>query len=120
MKSQIKTLRNKTDKLFQEYGRLLADKCEVCGGTYSCRHHYFPKSMSSALRYDIDNGIALCQSCHFSHHNGNPVIHSEVLKNRGQKWHDNLLKKKVIVKTDRLFYEKHIERLKKEIENLNK
>ena len=115
MKS-IKTLRNKADKLYQELGRLLASKCEVCGGEYSCRHHFFPKSMCSALRYNIDNGIALCQKCHFFHHNGNPTIHKIVLEKRGDEWYNNLLKiKNSYVKTDKKFYEENIERLQKEI-----
>ena len=115
-KPAIKTLRNKADKLYQELGRELADKCEICGGRYSCRHHFFPKSMCSNLRYDINNGISICQGCHFSHHNGNPVIHQVVLKQRGNEWFNDLLKKKnTYVKTDRFFYELHIKNLQDKI-----
>ncbi len=115
-RNPIKTLRNKADRLYQELGRLLAYRCEICGGQYSCRHHYFPKSMCSNLRYDIDNGIAICQKCHFQHHNGNPTIHKTVEQKRGDKWYQELLiKKNTYVKTDKNFYEEKIKELQEQI-----
>jgi hypothetical protein len=116
-RNPIKTLRNKADRLYQELGRLLADKCEVCSGEYSCRHHYFPKSMCSNLRYDINNGIALCAGCHLRHHSGDPTIHRTVEKQRGDKWYKDLLvKKNTYVKTDKKFYEEKIKELQDQIE----
>lgn len=67
-----KTLRNKADKLLQEIGRIVyGDKgCLVCEGEYSCLHHFKYKSQSTALRYDLENCIPICASCHHKIHNG--------------------------------------------------
>jgi hypothetical protein len=73
--------------------------------------------MCSALRYNMDNGIAICQSCHFQHHNGNPTIHKKVEEQRGKKWYNDLLKiKNSYVKTDKNFYEEKIKDLQERIE----
>lgn len=78
--------RNKADKLLQELGRKTFDRCEICGGEYSCLHHYFPKSMSTVLRYDMENCIPICVGCHFKHHNGNPLPHAIITRIRGDNW----------------------------------
>lgn len=110
MKAKSKSYyRHKADRLIQELGRNVNDKCEVCGKPMSCLHHYFPKSMAGGLRYDWENLIPLCVGCHFSHHNGNPVIHATILANRGQEWHDKLLiKKRQYVQSDSIGYYKNI------------
>lgn len=86
--------RNKADKLLQEIGRNTFDNCLVCGGEYSCLHHYHPKSQSTTLRYDMENCIPVCVRCHFRHHNGDPIVHQTVLKIKGQDWGDKLNEKK--------------------------
>jgi 5-methylcytosine-specific restriction endonuclease McrA len=86
-------LRKKADKLLQEVGRKLYENrgCLVCGGKYSCLHHYTPKSVSNALRYDWNNLIPICAGCHFRHHSSNdPRIHDEIRKIKGQDWVDDL------------------------------
>ena len=56
------------DKLFSRYVRLLADgKCEYCGkpkpiGELETSHFYGRRN--PATRYDCDNCIAACFSCH--------------------------------------------------------
>jgi cytochrome c553 len=87
---ELSTLRNKADALLQEYIRKHNDSCFICAGELSCGHHYFPKSMSAVLRYNLDNIIPICVKCHFRHHNGDPTIHAAVLKYKGQKWNDRL------------------------------
>jgi len=82
--------RRKCDKKIQEIGRLTYDKCEVCGGEYSCQHHFFPKSQSTHLRYNWKNLISVCQKCHFAHHNGDPTVHATVIFNRGEDWYEEL------------------------------
>lgn len=82
--------RNKCDKLIQELGREVYDSCLICGGEYSCLHHFYPKSQTTFLRYNWDNLIPICQSCHFSHHNGNPEIHATVIHLKGEDWYNNL------------------------------
>ena len=93
-KPTIKTYRNKCDRLIQEIGREVYEKCLICGQPVSCLHHYYPKSTCTALRYDWDNLIPLCQGHHFSHHNGNPEIHNLVNKKKGDEWLERLTIKK--------------------------
>ena len=93
-KSPLTLAKEKADKALQEWGRRTFKKCEVCGGKYSCLHHYFPKSTSTALRYNPSNLIPICQGCHFSHHNGNPIPHNVINEKRGEEWKQYLYKKK--------------------------
>lgn len=79
----------------QEWGRRTFKKCEVCGGKYSCLHHFFRKSVSNNLRFDKDNLIPICVKCHFNHHNNDdPIPHATIILNRGEKWYNNLKKKR--------------------------
>ena len=82
--------RNKADKKLQEIGREMYDSCLVCGKEYSCLHHFYPKSQTIFLRYNIKNMIPICQGCHFSHHNGNPEIHARVIEIKGDDWYNEL------------------------------
>jgi len=114
----IKTARNKADKLFkqacvQKYG----SSCEVCGLPASQVHHFFPKGMSSKLRYDLDNGVVICAGCHLKHHMGNPVIHSTIIDNRGRKWYNKLRLKRELIKTNLTWYKENIKRLESYISN---
>jgi hypothetical protein len=112
-KPNIKTLRNKCDKLLQELVRATYDRCLVCGKPVSCGHHYYPKSTSSALRYCWENIIPICQGCHFSLHNSNPEIQNRINTLKGKKWLADLQKKKsAYVKTDVAYYKSMYEKLK--------
>lgn len=110
-KEKTSTLRNKADKLFQELGRLHYSDCLVCGKEYSCLHHYFPKSTSTALRYDFENGINLCQGCHFSLHNSNPAIQNTINEVKGEEWLKELTWRKhnLTVKPNNEWYKCQIE-----------
>lgn len=114
-RNKTKTLRNKSDKLFQQVGRQLYNSCLVCGKPISCLHHYFPKSTCSALRYDIQNGIPICAGCHLQHHSGNPAIHNMINRIKGKKWLEELEAKKrnLFVKTNIAYYENVIKNFKK-------
>lgn len=75
------------------YKLLLKSNCEVCGRPSNQVHHFFPKNSYGHLRYNLDNGISICKSCHFKHHNKYmPEIQQTIVKFRGQKWYDNLEK----------------------------
>jgi len=91
---KLSTLRNKADKLFYKLIVALNNgKCEVCNKKAVTAHHFVPKSLSSLLRYDVRNGIAICLKEHFSHHKkADPEIHWKVFKKRGAKWGDELIK----------------------------
>ena len=90
----ISYYRNKADRLLQETVRKLSKRCLICGGELSCGHHFFPKSMSNYLRYNMENIIPICVGCHLRHHSGSPEIHATVLRIKGQDWYDNLEREK--------------------------
>lgn len=111
-----KRLRRKADRLYQEIGRRLYDKCLICGGPYSCLHHYHSKGSCSALRYNLKNGIPICNGCHLKiHASGDPTPNEIILKKKGQEWADELqaIKRNTFVKTTIEYYEKTTRDLQK-------
>jgi len=112
--TKISTLRNKADKLMQELGRQLNESCLICSKPMVCMHHYYPKSTSSALRYDFTNLIPICHGCHCSHHGGNPEIHNEVNRIKGEEWIEELECKKrtLTVSTNKTYYREIIANFK--------
>jgi 5-methylcytosine-specific restriction endonuclease McrA len=100
------TLRNKADRLLQELGRYSYDRCAVCGGEYSCLHHFIPKSLCSNLRYDWDNLVPVCHGCHFSFHTkDDPAIYEGMVNWLGLERMGRLKeKRKKPVKTDSKYY----------------
>ncbi len=112
-RNPLKTLQNQADRLIQEKGRRKYKNCEYCGGEMNCLHHFFPKSVSSALRYDWDNLIPICSGCHMQHHNGDPRIHAQIILKRGEKWYKNLLRdKEKITKPSQMYYQAIIKLIK--------
>lgn len=110
------------DKLLQQLFRLNHSECEVCGNPISCAHHYYPKSSAGNLRYNFLNLIAVCQSCHFRHHNGNPEIHNAVNRQRGDKWLKELEEARKIKNFEcntKRYYQQKIEELRELIKNFN-
>lgn len=90
--------KKKCDNKYQEIGLEGEPICESCGAVGEVIHHYYPKSLCNGLRYDRDNGIILCKSCHFKHHNGDPEIHNRINYKRGKIWQDTLERKKLAMK----------------------
>lgn len=91
----ISYYQKKCDKLYQEVGRELYNKCMICGGEYSCLHHFVKKSQSTALRYDIKNGIPICNRCHCNIHQGkDDTVTARICYLKGQDWYDELMEKK--------------------------
>ena len=44
-------------------------KCDICGSTKKLHaHHLYNWADFEDLRYDLKNGVILCQDCHFSFH----------------------------------------------------
>jgi|TARA_R100000049_G_C1949380_1_gene96097 hypothetical protein len=72
------------------------------------------------LRYEIDNGVPLCVSCHMGiHFSGNPMINEVIKENRGNKWFKSLIEKskqKAISITTVGWYKDNIEKLTKFLE----
>ena len=113
----IKSLRNKADRLLQELGRKTYDECCVCGGTYSCLHHFYTKGSSNVLRYNLKNCFPICVSCHCKHHNGqDPSVHAYIIKKMGWPWFQKLEKLKYSdrnFKANREWYEENIKVINK-------
>jgi hypothetical protein len=105
--------RNKADKAYQEAGARQNTCCIICGGTYNCLHHFFTKGSSSALRYDLDNGIPICVSCHVKiHKRQDPSMIETILRIKGQDWYDRLNKKRYQpVKPSKKYYQEIIDNL---------
>ena len=109
---KIKSLRNKCDRMMQEYMRNKNPQCIICGSPTSCHHHFHPKSSCSALRYDEDNLIPLCNSCHIGFHsNRSAEMTTKLIGIKGQQWADDLLEKKktLSVKTGIKYYQEIIQ-----------
>lgn len=111
----LPSLQKKSDRESQNWGRRTYKKCEVCGKKMNVLHHFFPKQMSNRLRYEEDNLIPLCNSCHFRHHKMfDPSIHAKIIEKRGLKWFDKLNKmKKRKIKINRNYYNKTIKKYEK-------
>ena len=110
-----RALQRKCDKLLQEVGRKIYKDCYVCGRPYSCLHHFVCKSRSNRLRYDWDNLIPVCKSCHFKIHTGSDsTIHAIIQSKKGDKWvKDLILKKGEYVNISLKYYEDIIRKLEK-------
>lgn len=49
--------------------------CSRCGLTDHLQvHHIKPYAVNHLLRYDIDNGLTLCRSCHIDEHKKNLTL----------------------------------------------
>ena len=118
-KSQTAKMKNKCDKLCTPVIKKLFPLCESCGQPTQVAHHFFEKSRSNRLRYDIKNLIPLCNSCHCKIHNrfGASIVGcldvSDIIRNkRGENWYNEIRQlSKESVKTDIIFYQKSLEYL---------
>jgi len=82
-------LQHKADKLW--YLKYLRPACEVCGKKAVQVHHFYYKGSYGHLRYNKDNAISLCMSCHFILHHQDPKkIEIKIIEARGQKWYKRL------------------------------
>ena len=87
-------LKKLADAKYQEVGRELYDRCLICGGEYSCLHHFVKKSRSTALRYDFENGIPICVKCHSAIHQGKDDTRTaRIAYIKGEEWLDRLTEK---------------------------
>ena len=112
--NKIARMRNKCDELWR--GIVLTNShCESCWQMSVQAHHFVPKSLSAALRYDLKNGVAVCLSCHFAHHSkGDPAIHATIIKQRGQKWFNYIeMNRRKLVKVNLGYYQEIYDKLSK-------
>lgn len=117
-KSITSVLQNECDRMIQIIGKLKWPYSIVSGQATQVIHHFHPKSVSNALRYDWANLVPLTNGEHGRHHQANdPHIHGTVIAKRGNEWHEKLLQRrwKETVKTDKDYYLKVKERLEQEL-----
>lgn len=71
-------------------------KCFVCQSDFRISpHHFIPQRISKALRYDPENGVALCQKCHIAlHWKSDPLIIVRIVFKKGKKWVNYLEKRR--------------------------
>lgn len=111
-------LQKQADKIWREIilGRA-HNRCEVCGKRAIQAHHYYRKGGYGHLRYDLNNGVALCTACHFSLHFTARIneIDKKIRDKRGKEW-ENLLYKKSKLKKESFktikYYENEIQKLR--------
>jgi len=90
----------------QAVKKLAGDKCEKCGSTrYLNAHHVFGRR-NYAVRWEINNGVALCAKHHtfsneFSAHQTSTRFKDWIENKRGKKWYQDLNKQANTVKPDR-------------------
>lgn len=111
---KLSTVRTKCDNLLTPIIKKLYPRCLFCGKATEVAHHHVHKSKSTRLRYELDNLVNLCNSCHLTLHMNESYWASKVVESRGLEWFRKLEKmKNEIVKADIHFYMGHYERLKK-------
>lgn len=115
-KLTIKKLKKEAEKLWSQV--VLENgggECFVCGKkTKIVPHHFVPRRISLALRFDPENGVIACQNCHISlHQKSDPIPVLIIAFKKGKEWVDYLLKnKKKQVVPNRKWYEEQVKKLK--------
>ena len=72
--------------------------CEICGEPAVEMHHFVPRSRSRLLKFDVENAVPLCKSCHtkihYSGNEGEATRMEEIIKKkRGKKWQNYIEEK---------------------------
>lgn len=85
------------EKCLEKWG----DRCIITGEMASTFHHFIPKSKSTLLRYDVENGVPVSLKIHYIlHFSKSPDEVYQIIKTirerRGKEWCDyiDLMKKK--------------------------
>jgi hypothetical protein len=113
---EIKKFIKENDRLYQEVGRLKYKTCYF-GHSYYCLHHFIRKSQSLFTRYNFDNGIPICMSCHCLIHQGqDSTLEAKIVLDKGKEWLDKLVegKHKIVINKLEFLKEKN-EYLKKQL-----
>lgn len=86
------------DKLISIVSIKLNPKCLLCGQPAQVGHHFVHRSKSLILRYDFENVISLCNSCHFKLHFNEGYWSGKIVEIKGMKWFKKLdkMKNKVV------------------------
>lgn len=70
-------------------------KCEYCGKKDNLNSHHIFSRSNRSVRWDLDNGVALCPGCHvfsdtFSAHKTPMEFTIWIKEKRGEEWYQNL------------------------------
>jgi len=120
MKRKKKTVRQKRiaqlDKLWVEKIKE-RDKgiCQKCGKVGTQAHHIFGRGYS--VRWDMDNGVYLCYTCHLLNAHSKNIRLSMQFKDwvkgfLGHKYEELMEKSSQVQKFNKEFYEETLEKLK--------
>jgi len=122
-----KKLEKEADKLWHEAGKLKwGDTCffhnsDKKGNAHSRKvrfgHHIKAKSLYPNMRYNLDNFLNVCWSCHYKLEKVDRSMILDVIVKRGKKWY-NVLEREAKKKIKPSF--KNIEWYKKNIKRLNR
>jgi hypothetical protein len=123
-KNPKQLLEKKCDSLCTPVVKVIHPFCEACGQPTQVAHHFIERSRSNRLRYDLNNLIGLCNSCHVKIHNrfGNSISGcldiADIIRNkRGEDWYQKLkITAREIVKTDISWYEKNLSELEESLQ----
>lgn len=86
--------------------------CMLGGEKTEVAHHFQHKSKSTRLRYEIENLIPLCNSCHLKLHMNESYWAGKIIEQKGIEWFKWIEKTgQEIVKADVHYYVKNYDRL---------
>jgi len=106
--SPIGKLQRECDKLMQEIGKKIHPHSIISGNPTEVHHHFVPKSVCTALRYDWDNLIPLTNAEHCRlHQSPDPDIEMRIAEIKGVDWYKALqAKRRQTIKVNREYYTK--------------
>jgi len=112
MKTKLQRLKEKAVKLASDKNLKNNPYCLFCSQQAKTSHHFIHQSRSNYLRCDERNLISICQKCHMRLHSGyESLMALQLVKMRGDKWRDSLIKDSNIKIKDGIKYWKEIIRL---------
>lgn len=104
-------------KLDKQIQQSVTGNCIICGKKAQVFHHYIYKSQSSFLRYEPKNLIPMCTGCHFTLHNKDSSLATQIAYRKGKEWEDWIqANRRNFVKKDK-FYLEHLQELLLEFDN---
>jgi 5-methylcytosine-specific restriction endonuclease McrA len=94
-KSKYAIAKSTVDRKWAEVIRTEAGKCALCPATTGLQAHHVIARSNHAVRWNLDNGVALCALHHtfgnkLSAHKTPIDFAIAMLKQRGQQWYDDL------------------------------
>lgn len=113
----LKTLKKKADILWSKIIKAkYNNQCAFCPETYAIAGHHIRSRRFGNTRWDTDNGVSCCRSHHWQAHKDPEAFRRQLRDLIGEKMIDSLFKKsQKIVNIDRLFLERTIKSLEKEV-----